>query len=111
MDPANGREALREIELDLAEGADMVMVKPALPCLDLIRQARDRFSAPLAAYSVSGEYAMVHAAAKAGWGDLGQLRDESLTAVKRAGADVIVTYWARAFAEDFRRNKGLRHAF
>ncbi len=107
MDPANGREALREIALDLGEGADMVMVKPALPCLDLIARARDRFDAPLAAYSVSGEYSMAHAAAQRGWGDLEALRDETLTAVKRAGADVLVTYWARSFAESFRRRRGL----
>jgi porphobilinogen synthase len=109
MDPANAREALREIELDLAEGADMVMVKPALAYLDIIRRARDRFLAPLAAYSVSGEYSMVHAAAQRGWGDLGALRDESLTAIKRAGADVIITYWARSFVEDFKRRSGLDH--
>lgn len=107
MDPSNAREALREMELDLAEGADMLMVKPALPSLDILRQARDRFAAPLAAYSVSGEYSMVHAAAQRGWGDLESLRDESLTAIKRAGADVLVTYWARSFAEAFRLRNGL----
>jgi porphobilinogen synthase len=111
MDPGNGREAMREIEQDLAEGADMVMVKPALPCLDLIREARERFSAPLAAYNVSGEYSMVHAAAQRGWGDLQALRDESLGAIKRAGAGIIVTYWARSFAEDYRRRRGLDHGY
>jgi len=107
MDPANAREALREMQLDLDEGADMLMVKPGLPYLDVIRQARDRFDAPIAAYNVSGEYAMAHAAAERGWGDLAALRDESLTSLKRAGADVIITYWARSFAEDWRRRGGL----
>ncbi|MGH7442854.1 MAG: porphobilinogen synthase [bacterium] len=107
MDPANAREALREMAMDIAEGADMLMVKPALPCLDILRQARDRFQVPLAAYSVSGEYSMVHAAAQRGWGDLEALRDESLTAIKRAGADVVVTYWARSFAEAFKKRGGL----
>jgi porphobilinogen synthase len=110
MDPANGREALREIEQDLNEGADMVMVKPAGPSLDIIRRARDRFLVPIAAYNVSGEYSMAHAAAQRGWGDLEGLRDESLCAIKRAGADVIITYWARSFAADFHRRRGLDHA-
>ena len=110
MDPANGREALREIEQDLNEAADMVMVKPALPCLDIIRRVRDRFLVPIAAYNVSGEYSMVHAAAQRGWGDLEGLRDESLCAIKRAGADVIITYWARSYAADFHRRRGLDHA-
>jgi porphobilinogen synthase len=109
MDPANGREALREMELDLAEGADMLMVKPGLPYLDIIRQAKDRFLAPIAAYNVSGEYSMVHAAAQRGWGDLERLRDESLVAFKRAGTDVIITYWARSFAESHKRRGGLDH--
>jgi porphobilinogen synthase len=95
MDPANVREALRECELDLGEGADMLMVKPALPNLDVIRAVRDEFDAPLAAYNVSGEYAMVKAAAARGWLDERQAALESLTAIKRAGADVVITYWAK----------------
>ena len=98
MDPPNRREALREIELDIGEGADIVMVKPALPCLDIIREARDRFDLPLAAYQVSGEYAMMHAAAKNGWLDLDTVMMESLTAIRRAGADLILTYFARTAA-------------
>jgi len=107
MDGANAREALREMEQDLLEGADMLMVKPGLPYLDILRRAKERFLAPIAAYSVSGEYSMVHAAAQRGWGDLEALRDESLLALKRAGADLIITYWARSFSEDYRRRKGL----
>ena len=107
MDPANAREALREMEIDIAEGADMVMVKPGLPYLDVIRRARDRFLVPIAAYNVSGEYSMVHAAAQRGWGDLEALRDESLVALKRAGADMLITYWAKSFAADHRRRFGL----
>jgi porphobilinogen synthase len=95
MDPANVREALRECELDLAEGADVLMVKPALPYLDVIRAVRERFDAPLTAYNVSGEYAMVKAAAQAGWMDERQAALESLTAIKRAGADLVFTYWAK----------------
>ncbi len=95
MDPANGREAMREIELDLEEGADMVMVKPAGPYLDLIRMARDRFQAPLAAYQVSGEFSMIVAAARNGWLDLERAMLESLTSIRRAGADVILTYFAK----------------
>jgi porphobilinogen synthase len=95
MDPANVREALRECEIDLAEGADAIMIKPALPYLDVIRAARDTFQAPLAAYNVSGEYAMVKAAAHAGWLDERAAALESLTAIKRAGADLIVSYWTR----------------
>jgi porphobilinogen synthase len=98
MDPPNAREALREIALDLEEGADIVMVKPALAYLDVIRQARDRFDVPLAAYNVSGEYAMVKAAAERGWLDERTIALESLTAIKRAGADLILTYWAKAVA-------------
>ncbi|HEV2902906.1 MAG TPA: porphobilinogen synthase [Gaiellaceae bacterium] len=98
MDPANVREALRECELDLAEGADVLMVKPALPNLDIIRAVRERFDLPVAAYNVSGEYAMVKAAAASGWMDERQAALESLTAIKRAGADVIVTYWAKDVA-------------
>jgi porphobilinogen synthase len=94
MDPANRREALREIALDIDEGADMVMVKPALPYLDIIREAADRFDTPIAAYQVSGEYAMVKAAAAQGWADEQRAALETLTAIKRAGADLILTYWA-----------------
>jgi porphobilinogen synthase len=98
MDPGNVREALRECEQDVAEGADMLMVKPALPYLDVLRAARDRFDLPLAAYNVSGEYAMVRAAADAGFLDEQAAALESLTAIRRAGADVILTYWAKDFA-------------
>jgi len=95
MDPANVREAIRECKIDLAEGADAIMVKPALPYLDVIRAAREAFDAPLAAYNVSGEYAMVKAAAQSGWLDERAAALESLTAIKRAGADLIVSYWTR----------------
>lgn len=96
MDPANNREAMREIALDVAEGADIIMVKPALPYLDIIRQARDAFpDLPLAAYNVSGEYSMLKAAARLGWLDEKRVALESLTAIKRAGADMILTYWAK----------------
>ena len=99
MDPANAREAMHEIELDLAEGADMVMIKPAMPYLDLIRQARDRFDAPLGAYQVSGEFAMIVAAARNGWLDHDRAMLESLTSIRRAGADFILTYFAPAAAK------------
>jgi len=98
MDPANVREALRECELDVAEGADALIVKPALPNLDVIRAARERFDLPVAAYNVSGEYAMVKAAAARGWLDERQAAIESLTAITRAGADFVVTYWAKELA-------------
>ena len=98
MDPGNVREALRESELDVAEGADVLMVKPAMPCLDVIRAARERFDLPIGAYNVSGEYAMVKAAAARGWLDERQAALESLTAIERAGADVIVSYWAKELA-------------
>ena len=98
MDPANVREALRECALDLAEGADVLMVKPALPNLDVIRAVRDRFDAPLAAYNVSGEYAMIKAAAARGWLDERTAALESLTAIKRAGADVVISYWTKELA-------------
>ena len=98
MDPANGREAMREIELDLQEGADMIMVKPALPYLDLIRQARDRFDVPIAAYQVSGEYAMIMAAARNGWIDQERAMMETLTSITRAGASIILTYFAKPAA-------------
>jgi porphobilinogen synthase len=96
MDPANGHEAIREIELDVLEGADIIMVKPALPYLDIIRQARDNFpNLPLAAYNVSGEYSMLKAAGRVGWLDEKKAALEGLTAIKRAGADMILTYWAK----------------
>ena len=98
MDPANGREAMREIELDLQEGADMIMVKPALPYLDLIRQARDRFDVPIAAYQVSGEYSMIVAAARNGWIDEERAMMETLTSITRAGASIILTYFAKPAA-------------
>jgi porphobilinogen synthase len=98
MDPANVREALRECELDLDEGADALIIKPALPYLDVIRAAREAFDAPIAAYNVSGEYAMVKAAAGAGWLDERQAALESLTAIKRAGADLIISYWTKDLA-------------
>jgi porphobilinogen synthase len=94
MDPANGREALREIDQDVAEGADMVMIKPALPALDLIAAARARTTLPIAAYQVSGEYAALSAAAERGWLDRRAVALESLTAMARAGADVLITYFA-----------------
>jgi porphobilinogen synthase len=99
MDPANVREALRECALDLEEGADVLMVKPALPYLDVIRAVRERFDAPVWAYQVSGEYAMVRAAAAAGHLDERAAALEALTAIRRAGAGTVVTYWARAVAE------------
>jgi porphobilinogen synthase len=95
MDPANRREALKEIELDVAEGADILMVKPAMPYLDIIAETREAFTLPVAAYQVSGEYAMIHAAAANGWLDLKRCALESLTGIKRAGADLILTYFAR----------------
>ena len=98
MDPANVREALRECELDVSEGADVLMVKPALPNLDVIRAVRERFELPVAAYNVSGEYAMVKASAVSGWMDERLAALESLTAIRRAGADMIVTYWAKDVA-------------
>jgi len=104
MDPANVREAMREIALDLEEGADVVMVKPALAYLDVIRAARERFDAPLAAYSVSGEYAMVKAAASNGWLDERAAVNEIVTAICRAGADLVITYHAKAVAEWERRD-------
>jgi porphobilinogen synthase len=95
MDPANGREAMHEMELDLEEGADMLMVKPAIPYLDLIRQARDRFPVPLGAYQVSGEFSMIMAAVERGWLDYERTMMESLTSIRRAGADFILTYFSR----------------
>jgi porphobilinogen synthase len=98
MDPANVREALREAALDVEQGADMLMVKPALCYLDVIRAVRERFDLPLAAYQVSGEYSMIKAAARLGWIDEERIMMETLTAIKRAGADVILTYFARDVA-------------
>jgi porphobilinogen synthase len=98
LDPPNVREALRECELDLGEGADALMIKPALPYLDVISAARQRFAAPIFAYNVSGEYAMIKAAAASGWLDERQAALETLTAIKRAGADVIISYWAKELA-------------
>jgi porphobilinogen synthase len=95
MDPANGDEAMREIALDLDEGADIVMVKPALPYLDVIYRAKSEFGVPLAAYSVSGEYAMIRAAGQLGWLDEERAMMEALTAIRRAGADIVITYFAR----------------
>jgi porphobilinogen synthase len=99
MDPANVREALREAELDIDEGADAIMIKPALPYLDVIRAVRESFDVPVAAYNVSGEYAMVKAAAEQGWLDERAAALESLTAIKRAGADLIVSYWTKDLAQ------------
>ncbi len=99
MDPANISEAIREVELDVQEGADIVMVKPALAFLDVIRAVKETFDMPTAAYNVSGEYAMVKAAAKMGWLDEKRVMLETLTSIKRAGADIIITYFAEAFAE------------
>ena len=99
MDPANVREALREVRLDVEEGADMVMVKPALPYLDVIRAVKEATDRPVAAYNVSGEYAMVKAAAARGWVDEERIVKETLTSIRRAGADVILTYHAKDFAK------------
>jgi len=98
MDPANAEEALREVALDIEEGADIVMVKPALPYLDLVHRVKERFAYPVAAYHVSGEYSMVKAAAARGWIDETRVVDESLLAIRRAGADIIITYFARDVA-------------
>ena len=99
MDPPNAREALREMDLDLEEGADMLMVKPAMPYLDILARARERYEVPLAAYQVSGEFAMIHAAARLGWIDLDRAILESLTSIRRAGADFILTYFALTAAK------------
>ena len=98
LDPANVREALRECELDVAEGADVLLVKPALPNLDVLRAVRERFDLPVGAYNVSGEYAMLKAAAARGWLDERQAALESLTAIVRAGADIVVSYWTKELA-------------
>lgn len=99
MDPGNGEEALREVALDVEEGADVLMVKPALPYLDIVRRVDEAFEYPVAAYNVSGEYAMLHAAAENGWLDLEETALESLVSIKRAGADLILTYFAEDVAE------------
>jgi len=99
QDPANATESLRELELDIAEGADIVMVKPALPYLDVIAAVRDRVDIPVAAYQVSGEYAMVEAAAANGWIDRERVILETLTSIKRAGAQITLTYWATEAAQ------------
>lgn len=98
MDPANAREAMRVIELDIRQGADIIMVKPAMSYLDILHQARHRFDVPLAAYNVSGEYSMTKAAAERGWIDGARVRDEMLLSIKRAGADMILTYFAKEAA-------------
>jgi porphobilinogen synthase len=103
MDPANAGEALREVEIDIAEGADIVMVKPAMPYLDIIWRVKERFAYPTAAYQVSGEYSMIKAAAQNGWIDEERAMMESLIAIRRAGADIIITYYARAAARVLRR--------
>jgi porphobilinogen synthase len=97
MDPANSREALKEVDLDMAEGADIIMIKPAMAYLDIIRQVKDICALPIAAYNVSGEYSMVKAAAEKGWIDEGKVRDELLLSIKRAGADIIISYFAKEF--------------
>ena len=98
MDGANGDEAMREVALDVAEGADIVMVKPALAYLDLVRRVKERFGLPTAIYNVSGEFAMVKAAAKNGWLDERTIVMELMTAFRRAGADILITYWAKDVA-------------
>ncbi len=105
LSPANRREALTEVSLDEAEGADILMIKPAGPYLDIIREVREETDLPVAAYQVSGEYAQIMAAAERGWLDLERCRDESLLAIRRAGADMILTYFGKAFAEQY-RSKG-----
>lgn len=104
MDPANSNEALREIELDIKEGADIVMVKPALAYLDIIRRVKDNINFPLAAYNVSGEYAMVKAAAEKGWLKEKEVALEILTSIKRAGAEIIITYWAKDVVDWLKSN-------
>ena len=105
MDPANADEAIREISLDVEEGADIIMVKPALPYLDIIRRAREEFDLPIAAYNVSGEFSMIKAAAKLGWMDGEKAMMEALTSIKRAGADIIITYFATEAAKILRNGK------
>jgi len=107
MDPANGVEAMREIALDIDEGADIVMVKPALPYLDIISRAKGEFGVPLAAYSVSGEYAMIRAAGRLGWLDEERAMLEALVSIRRAGADIVITYFARDAARLLERGADL----
>ena len=107
MDPANGDEAIREVALDIEEGADIVMVKPALPYLDIIRRVKEKFSYPLAAYNVSGEYAMLKAAALNGWLDEERVMLEALTSIKRAGADLILTYFAKDAARILEKSRAV----
>jgi porphobilinogen synthase len=102
MDGANAREAMREAELDYSEGADFLMVKPATAYLDILKTVRDRFELPLAAYHVSGEYAMIKAAAERGWIDERRVMLETLTSIRRAGADIIITYYAQEAARALR---------
>jgi porphobilinogen synthase len=109
QDPANMREALREVALDVAQGADIVMVKPALGYLDVVRAVRDAFDLPVAAYNVSGEYAMVEAAAANGWINRNAVISEALTSIRRAGADVILSYWALDWAQSRQRPSGPGH--
>jgi porphobilinogen synthase len=108
MDPANTQEAMREIALDLDEGADIVMVKPALPYLDIISRAKAEFGVPLAAYSVSGEYAMIRAAGQLGWLDESRAIMESLIGIRRAGADIVITYFAKDAARLLERGSHQR---
>jgi len=108
MDPANGDEAIREVAQDIQEGADIVMVKPALPYLDIIHRVKRQFGMPTAAYNVSGEYAMVKAAARMGWVDEERVMMEMLTGIRRAGADMILTYFAKDAARLIDRQKGER---
>jgi porphobilinogen synthase len=105
MDPGNLEEAMREVALDIEEGADIIMVKPAMSFLDVVREVKTRFNMPTAVYNVSGEYAMIKAAAQKGWVDEQRVMLEVLTSMKRAGADIIITYFAEAFAD--LRQKGL----
>ncbi|AEM58604.1 delta-aminolevulinic acid dehydratase [Haloarcula hispanica N601] len=104
MDPANAREASREVDLDVEQGADVLMVKPALPYLDIVKEIRESYDHPVAAYNVSGEYAMLHAAAEKGWLDLEAVAYESLLSIKRAGADLILTYFAEDLADELYSN-------
>jgi len=110
MDPSNAEEALREAELDLEEGADLLMVKPALPYLDVVRRVKDETGWPVAAYHVSGEYAQAIAAGERGWIDADAVLAESLVSIRRAGANVVATYWARPYARRWRRLRGLEGA-
>ncbi len=105
MDPANSDEALREVALDIAEGADMVMVKPGMPYLDIVRRVKDEFKAPTFAYQVSGEYAMIKAASQNGWVDHDKVMMEAMLAFKRAGADGVLTYFARDIARLLQRSR------